>query len=244
MKFRGSIRKASRHPAFTRIDLVVVLFIIFLVGCVLANPVIFPSPRNRQDSLVCVANLAQVGRAYQLWAADHGDRNPFLVSSNEGGLRAVYLANNSWYQFAWISNQLGSPKVLVCPADTNTTRVAKDFSGRPDGGFIHPGYRNNAVSYMIGMHAQFYIPRSILGGDRNITGAQPSGGCSYAMLGALHALGQPPYSNSWGSDIHGQKGQLLFNDGSVEETGARALHDALFERDDFFPLSTHVLFPK
>lgn len=243
MNFNGRIQRLTHRRGFTRGDLVVVIALVVVVGGVFANTLMFPSLRSRPDTLVCQANLGQIGRGYQLWAADHGDRNPFLVSSNEGGLRGVYLANNSWYQFAWISNQLGSPKVLVCPADTNTTRVAKDFSRRPDGGFLNANYQNNAISYFIGMHAQFY-PRSILGGDRNISGGTPSSGCSYAMLGALTSLeGRSGSLATWRSDIHAQKGHLLFNDGAVEEVNTIGLRASLLVPETDFG-SIHVLFPK
>jgi hypothetical protein len=244
MKFQG-----LRINGFTRTDLLTILGLLVVCAAAANQVIMMVNPRTRANSAMCQANLAQVGRAFQLWASDHGDRLPILVSSNEGGLFGVYLAHNAWYHYAWISNELSTPKVLVCPADTNTVRRARDFSANPDGGFLHPNYRANALSYMVSLHVQFYAPGSLMNADRNITPLVNGGGCSYAGLQAVQVLqtfpGAGPVS-SWGNDIHGARGNLLFRDGSVQETTSVQLRAALDRTGEDPPPSTtiHSLYPR
>jgi hypothetical protein len=56
------------------------------------------------DSLVCINNLKQFGLAVRVWALDNHDSGPPTIMS--------------------MSNELATPKVLVCPADTTRQTVA------------------------------------------------------------------------------------------------------------------------
>ena len=243
MKVRGGIGSCK---AFTRIDLVVIVLVACL-GAALANPLFTSHSRARADSIVCQANLAQIGRAYQLWGNDHDDLVPYLVSAQNGGLRQHPLAANIYIQFAWVSNGLMTPKVLVCPADTNTTRRAKDFSTNPDGGFMHPGYRNNAVSYMLSFHAGRHFPRSILSADSNIDGTSIEG-CSFSGFPIPRVSSSPVSGSGWNDAVHGRKGNLVFMDGSVTETSTTELRAALGPPDDAPGAAgggrIHALFPR
>jgi prepilin-type processing-associated H-X9-DG protein len=232
--------------AFTRIDLIVLVFIVCL-GVAFANPLFTSHSRARSDTLACQANLAQIGRAFHIWGNDCEDRYPFMVSTNEGGLRGYFLSPNTFIHFASLSNALGTAKLLACPADTNTVRRAKDFSASTDGGLLNPAYRNSAVSYFVGVHAQHHLPRELLGGDRNIE-PRVVQGCSIVIHSA-HAI--ESYDNGgsrWAEQIHGARGNLLFSDGSVEETTTAELRYAVRHPEDDLPGglrgSTHVLFPK
>ncbi len=244
MKIIVWIGAASSPPnkAFTRLELLAVagaLLLLTLVALPLAG-----NTRTRSDRIVCLANLRQIGRAYQLWASEHGDRNPFLVNTNEGGIFGVTLANNAWYHYAWISNELVTPRVLVCPSDTGAVRVATDFSSERTGGFVNPAYRNNAASYFVGLHAFFYYPRSILGGDRNVVPTYRNTSCGTAGLSLTQFLGGPPsYYVSWTNIIHGPSGNLLFNDGSAQESSRQDLQQALRAPDTDWS-QIHIVVPR
>jgi hypothetical protein len=221
--------------------------VIVCFGAALANPLFTSHSRARSDTLICQANLAEIGRGYQIWGIDHDNWPPFLVPQAEGGLRQYPLAANAYIQFAWLSNGLSSAKVLVCPADTNTVRRAKDFSSNPDGGLMHPAYRNNAVSYMVSFHAQRYMPRSVLSGDRNTEPLQFQT-CAYTAFPCQTIWAQGTTAGSqWGQSIHWTKGNLLFSDGSVEETTTDQLRAAVKTNDDgpgAVTGSIHVLLPR
>lgn len=63
--------------------------------------------KEKALSIACVNNLKQFGLAVRVWALDNSDSNPPNVLS--------------------MSNELSTPKILVCPADT-TRQPATDWS--------------------------------------------------------------------------------------------------------------------
>lgn len=89
--------------------------------------------KQKAETIACVNNLRQIDVAYRVWAGAHSDQLPFMVSTNDGGtmeLRSVGLFgfdNNSWKHFLVLSNELGSPMVLVCSADHKHSKAA-DFA--------------------------------------------------------------------------------------------------------------------
>jgi hypothetical protein len=88
--------------------------------------------RERAQSISCINNMKQVGLAFRVYATGHGDRFPFNVPSQEGGIMELSGTGAEGFDrdaariFQVLSNELGSPKVLVCPADSSKTS-APDF---------------------------------------------------------------------------------------------------------------------
>jgi hypothetical protein len=74
--------------------------------------------KERAESTACVNNMKQVGLAFKLWALDNGDRFPANVPINEGGAMGS-AGVDSGLVFLVMSNELSTPKLLVCRADTN-----------------------------------------------------------------------------------------------------------------------------
>ncbi len=77
----------------------------------------------------CVNNLKQIGLAFKEWALGHGARFPFNVSTNEGGTMEFCSVGedgfdrNAALHFQVMSNELNTPKILVCPEDHLRKRV-------------------------------------------------------------------------------------------------------------------------
>jgi hypothetical protein len=71
------------------------------------TPELLAKAQDRRGTIECVNNLKQFGLAVRVWALDNNDSNPPNVLS--------------------MSNELSTPKILVCPADTNRP-VAADWS--------------------------------------------------------------------------------------------------------------------
>jgi hypothetical protein len=71
------------------------------------TPEFLAKAEERKLSIECVNRLKQFGLAVRVWALDNNDSNPPNVLS--------------------MSNELSTPKILVCPADTNRP-VAADWS--------------------------------------------------------------------------------------------------------------------
>lgn len=89
--------------------------------------------RMKAQRINCVNNLKQIGVAFRIWPSGQDDRFPFNVSTNKGGtfelcvLGEDGLDKNSWLHFQVMSNELTSPKILVCPADASK-QAALDFN--------------------------------------------------------------------------------------------------------------------
>lgn len=64
--------------------------------------------KEKALSIACINNLKQFGLAVRVWALDNNDSNPPNV--------------------VCMSNELSTPKILVCPADTNRQAAADFFS--------------------------------------------------------------------------------------------------------------------
>jgi hypothetical protein len=90
--------------------------------------------KARAQQINCMNNMKQIGVAFKVWALDHTDQYPFSVSVTNGGTLELCSPGsdgadrNSWAHFLVLSNELGTPKVLVCPADSAKT-PAVQFPG-------------------------------------------------------------------------------------------------------------------
>ncbi len=216
----GRLRAA---PAFTMRDLLACLAV-----CVLVAAIAIPALANsklRSDRAVCIANLGSIGRAFNQWAAEHRGLYPVHVESGNGGTRnhPSGLNNNLFFQMAWLSNELVTPRVLACPADPRV-RVAQDFtSSYPGGGFLHPSYRNNAVSYFLGW-PQPSEGRRLLSGDNALPVVLGVG--SETGISPTYQVDRSDLNLHWAPGFYHQEvGNLLFNDGSVEQADSPRLRD-------------------
>ncbi|MBN2506797.1 MAG: hypothetical protein JXQ71_08900 [Verrucomicrobia bacterium] len=114
--------------------------------------------------------------------------------------------------------------MLACPSDPSV-KEAFHWSVSPEGGFLNPAYRNNAVSYFLGLHAVPEHPQSILLGDRNLR-TNGLGGCTSGITIAAQVY-EPLHATGWLPAIHGLTGNLLLNDGQVRVTSSAELIRAM-----------------
>jgi prepilin-type processing-associated H-X9-DG protein len=114
-----------------------------LVACLCFIPIVailaalllpaLAAAKQKAQQINCVSNLKQVGLAFRIWEGDNNDQFPFNVSTNKGGtfelcdLGENGLDRNSWLHFQVMSNELATPKILVCPND-DKKEIALDFS--------------------------------------------------------------------------------------------------------------------
>src|SRR5262249_29891552 len=140
------------------------------------------------------------------------------------------LKNNAWWQMAWFSNELVTPKILICPSDVGVgaaRRMATDFSmTNSNGGVLRLGFRDRALSYVIALHSFYDAPRSILSGDRHFSKGGIDAGCGTG-IGDSWWVAYPNSTARWTNAIHGEVGELLFTDGSVELLSTPGLQRAL-----------------
>jgi len=243
MKWKA--KPSNSEHAFTRLE-VVMLHIALIMLAGLALPVLAGN-KARSEQALCFSNLRQIGHAFQLWANDHGDRNPWLTPRSQGGNYGSpdSRISSAWFQMSWISNELVTPKILVCPSDAGVVgpprRMATDFSSTNFvGGFLSLPFRDRALSYIIGVHSFYDAPRSILSADRNLSYNGLGAGC---FIGDTWYLFHPNSSAVWTNAIHGETGHFLSTDGSVELLSSLGLQSAVDASNQLDVLTHHFVAP-
>ena len=154
------MRIKNENQAFTVLELMVVVVVVFIIAGLILPTIVRPRhvPALR---IHCVNNLKQVGLAFRLWSDDHNNTYPMSFLTNQSGGLLFADATNGFRYFQVMSNELSTPKILVCPADKRiaATNFTTDFSG-------------GHLSYLVGLQADEARPAAFLSGDRNITNGQ------------------------------------------------------------------------
>lgn len=199
----NSNQSSRRAGAFSLVELLCVIAIIGLLTALML-PALNQS-KVRVKRIECENNLHQLGIAFQVFVHDHNDKFPMAVSVAEGGSKEFvqngYAAGGEFYfsfhHFQVLSNELISPAILICPADTRL--IAMNFAT----------LQNSNVSYFIGINAEYSQPASILAGDRNLAANPPQNPT------VLHGGADARLRWTW--EMHRFKGNILFAGGQVEE---------------------------
>ncbi len=134
------------------------------------------------------------------------------VPTAKGGTMEFVTGADTFHHFQVMSNELSTPKILICPQDT---RTAAD-------NFVR--LKNQNVSYFVGLDAKDEFPHRFLVGDRNLTGP------SAPENGILKLA--PGDAVSWTSAIHVNSGNIGLADGSVQQFSNAGLLQALKNSGD------------
>jgi len=229
--------------------------------------------KAKAQKVQCINNMKQSTLAVIVWVNDNeagnfpwrlppwvgGTGNPTGMTAPAGYTAPAWwqggLYNNTWFQFWWLSNELNTPKILVCPADKEK-KVAADFYAGGDG-FLNGAFRNNAVSYIIGIDGGVTYPNGVTTlsfedaqqhlvlADRNMEVALTAGGAGCSSGLRYNGTIPFPYNGKWLEKDkygHGDVGNCSLGDGSVTSATRPELKQIAERADD--NNSAHLLLPQ
>jgi hypothetical protein len=145
--------------------------------------------------------------------------------------------------FLCMSNELGTPKVLFCPAEYESygRKAAINFSGTYNSTTNSVPFTNDLnVSYFIGVDAQETAPRLLLAGDHNLGGDGNPPSTAYCAAPSTYS---PSYAVWLGTNFnaagpsfmanqHDKQGNIGLGDGSVQGWQRSRFQDALRNTGD------------
>lgn len=207
------MNSGSQPPAkngFTFVGLLVILAVLAILAAMLLPAL--AGAKGKAQRINCVNNLKQSGLAFRIWEGDNGDKYPMAVPSSQGGTMEFNTGADTFRHFQVMSNELNTPKILICPSDTRA--AARNFIR----------LNNQNVSYFVGLEANDASPQMLLDGDRNITSDnEPENGILKLI---------PGQTVRWTETMHVNQGNVGLSDGSVQETSNSELREALQNSGD------------
>ena len=202
------LKQRRMRGGFTLVDILMIVFVLAVLAFVLVPRL--AKPKYRSARINCVNNLKQLGLAYRQWGLDNGDKFPMQVSVTNGGTMELVESGVVYPHYQVMSNELNTPKILVCPEDKGRTAAAA----------FTTNLRRANLSYFVGVDAVETAPQMFISGDDNFTvnGKKPKPGLLLLWTNSPVA---------WTKDRHVNQGNIGLADGSVPQFSTSKLMEGL-----------------
>lgn len=197
-------RKHSGTAAFSRIDMIILLFSILTLFVLMLS---WGRRKNDTSLVQCLNNQKEVSLALHLFAEKHGMKFPPQVSVTNGGTLEYASESIATPHFLILTNYFPPSrgrKILSCPADNVINTFTKTPRARDNG----------KISYFVSLDATLEMPYEAILGDRNL---QADG---HTVPNGVFLL-KKGISLTWTSEIHSRNegepcGVMIFGDGHAE----------------------------
>jgi len=211
------LKRAAAHGSFTLKDLLVV----FGVTALLVFVVFVQYPRARDGAwfIRCTSHLKQIGLSFKTFAIDNNEKYPFELSVTNWGTMEMITNKAVWPHYAVMSNELSTPKILVCPADRQRSPADSFLNVLPDSAKHAVPFDDRHLSYFVGVDGTQELPNSLLSGDRflGMNGERLSPGLRFVSTNQVLR---------WVKSWHYQgRGNLLLGDGSVQQASSSRMQE-------------------
>jgi competence protein ComGC len=211
----------QRNQALTKIEVVVIVAALAILAALLLPAL--AAAKRKHARIGCISNIKQIGIAFRLSEGDNGDKYPMAVSVTNGGAMELAATGNVAACFQVMSNELCTPKILLCPEDTHRT-YATNFS---------TGFSSANISYFLNPDAVETYPQMIMLGDDNllVDGKPVQPGVLNLRTGSTIA---------WTKDRHHGVGNIGMADGSAQQVTGDGLNSAIGSCTNGIPTNTAV----
>jgi prepilin-type N-terminal cleavage/methylation domain-containing protein/prepilin-type processing-associated H-X9-DG protein len=201
--------------ALTLIEVVMVIVLLAVLAAVLLPGLSAVKVRGGPG---CYGNLRQIGLAFKIWAGDNHDKYPMEISVINGGAMELAAAGNATAIFQVMSNELSTPRVLLCPKDAEHKRADK----------FDANFSANNISYFVGLDAGKGNSQALLSGDDNLQ----FGGNT--IRSGLRLVSKNVFY-TWNTNRHNNLvGNILLADGSVQALGNSGLTNQICQTNFTF----------
>jgi hypothetical protein len=202
--------KKQRQRAFSLLDTLVIIAVCVILAAILLSA----RAKAVVQRINCIINPNQCRLPFKTWVLDNGDKYPMGVLATNGG-PAANINEDAGFMgkdppaiflfeiFGTMSNELSTPKLLICPQDQRTA-ITNFNMQHPhwDGGAAAYDFCNVNLSYFVGLHGTEETPEMFLAGDRNIINTTVNGSATMPSLNGSGS-GNNPYGNSSPSNVIG-----------------------------------------
>lgn len=229
----------KKSEAFTLVEALVVIAVIGILIAMFLPAL--SKAKTRSSKINCNNNLKQIGVAFRLTQQDivaGGNyldvRELFWNAPDATAIKAAVDGEQSPYTyqiFGVTSNELNTPKLLICPQDERTAHAS--FSMIAGNSAYDSKLLNQHVSYFVARDTLDALPQIIQVGDRNVGTGESGPNSDYGYspapkvnTGFAKALGTNA-AVQWTKKMHQKRGNVLFADGHVEGMDSQRLREAL-----------------